>query len=288
MHVALRSRRWLVWGRCPVAGPLNHGLVESFGIVSEIPEPVVVRSKYGVLGVSDSVDQRPDHINQGLFVCKHCVNAVFAGMCHIDAVLPHLSDNPLDHLHFRSVLASGAAIIVGGLAASRGAVDTGSARGLRVLEFGAASCACGWEFYGAADADGAFLASLSRGLLLPATFALIRVSFVTENDRASPHCTQDRVSLFVVEGRKISACPFGQPREGVLGVADLGRVAALLCGGLAFVAGVEIREELAPVFRDHASGYVRFVPDERGGVPRLQDAWQPESTDDQSRIRACF
>lgn len=62
-HVALRSRRWLVRWWCPVAGPLNHGFVESFGIVYEIPEPVVFRSKHGVFGVSDSVDQRPDHIN---------------------------------------------------------------------------------------------------------------------------------------------------------------------------------------------------------------------------------
>lgn len=214
-HVPLRSRRWMVRRRCPVARPTDHGFVESFGIVSEIPEPVVVRSKDGFFGVSDSVDQRPDHINQGLFVCKHCVNAVFAGMCHVDAVLPHLGDDPFDYLYFRSVLVAGAAIIVGGLAASRRAVDPGSACGLRVRELCAASSAFGWKLYGPADADGAFLASLLRGLLLPSTFALIRVSFVAENDRTSPDSAKERIRLFTVEGDEFRPCSLGHAWKSV-------------------------------------------------------------------------
>lgn len=55
---------------------------------------------------------------------------------------------------------------------------------------------------GAADTDGAFLASLLCSFLLSPAPSFIRVSFVTENDRPPPNCAQERVSLFTVEAAR--------------------------------------------------------------------------------------
>lgn len=92
---------------------MDEGFAEDFDIVVEIPEPRLVGTERSLGGVAYLVNERPDHIDQGVIAVEYGLDAVVPGVGYLDAAFFYLGDDLLHDLYSHRALSVGAAVFVG-------------------------------------------------------------------------------------------------------------------------------------------------------------------------------
>lgn len=92
---------------------MGEGFVEDLDVVVEIPKPRLVGAKRGLTWVAQLVDERPDHIDQGIIAVEYSLNAVVPGVGYLDAAFFYLGDDLLHDLYSHRALSVGATVFVG-------------------------------------------------------------------------------------------------------------------------------------------------------------------------------